>query len=244
MSKRQLPLRAQLEAGSTIWSRRSDENVGFRPLIWEDDREVAPDARDRSVQPVRKDAQDRGRWHAHCRRKGALLGRQSLIQDLFGTATHHNGAFKMKDRWIFPGLVASALAVLLVAPTLAAVQGASRNGCGPMPYVERNGTGQYMRDHDGDGIPNGLDPDFTGQRFQGSRARTGFVDLNADGINDRAQDWDGDGLANCQDPDWQGPVGLGPRGSRGTGGKARPQGAIHRMQGVRGGARTLGRTAK
>ncbi|MDZ7374353.1 MAG: hypothetical protein ONB23_10335 [candidate division KSB1 bacterium] len=65
-------------------------------------------------------------------------------------------------------------------------------------------------DHDGDGVPNGLDPDFVGPKLRGGRTTGGFVDLNGDGISDRAQDWDGDGIVNCQDPDWKGPVGSGP----------------------------------
>ncbi len=70
-------------------------------------------------------------------------------------------------------------------------------------FVDANGDGynDNAPDHDGDGIPNGLDPDYKplnpdrGKRF-------GFVDEDGDGINDRIQDADGDGIPNCQDPDW------------------------------------------
>ena len=86
-------------------------------------------------------------------------------------------------------------------------------------------------DHDGDGIPNGQDPDWTGAVGQesgsayqhrntwkhrnvvenrygemgenaGSGQRRGFVDENGDGINDLARDHDGDGVPNGQDSDW------------------------------------------
>ena len=86
-------------------------------------------------------------------------------------------------------------------------------------------------DHDGDGIPNCQDPDWTGPVGQGSGSayqhrntwkhrnvvenrygemgesagsgqQRGFVDENGDGINDLARDHDGDGVPNGQDPDW------------------------------------------
>lgn len=70
-------------------------------------------------------------------------------------------------------------------------------------FVDENGDGynDNAPDHDGDGIPNGQDPDYVpvnpdqGKRF-------GFIDEDGDGINDRMQDADGDGIPNCQDPDW------------------------------------------
>ncbi len=51
-------------------------------------------------------------------------------------------------------------------------------------FVDKNGDGynDNAPDHDGDGIPNGLDPDYTGPKLQ----RNKFVDLNGDGINDNA----------------------------------------------------------
>jgi len=70
-------------------------------------------------------------------------------------------------------------------------------------FVDANGEGynDNAPDADGDGIPNGLDPDYKplnpdrGKRF-------GFIDENGDGINDRFMDEDGDGIRNCQDSDW------------------------------------------
>ena len=50
-------------------------------------------------------------------------------------------------------------------------------------FVDEDGDGynDNAPDHDGDGIPNGLDPDYK----QGDRKK-GFVDLDGDGINDNA----------------------------------------------------------
>lgn len=51
-------------------------------------------------------------------------------------------------------------------------------------FVDKNGDGynDNAPDHDGDGIPNGLDPDYKGPKLQKHK----FVDLNGDGINDNA----------------------------------------------------------
>lgn len=51
-------------------------------------------------------------------------------------------------------------------------------------FVDKNGDGynDNAPDHDGDGIPNGVDPDFKGTKVQKNK----FVDLNGDGINDNA----------------------------------------------------------
>lgn len=74
----------------------------------------------------------------------------------------------------------------------------------PAGFVDKNGDGfnDNAPDHDGDGIPNGLDPDF--KRGKQGKGR-GFVDANGDGINDRAPDHDGDGIPNGLDPDFRGP---------------------------------------
>ena len=50
-------------------------------------------------------------------------------------------------------------------------------------FVDENGDGfnDNAPDHDGDGIPNGLDPDYQGQK---NRHRHGFQDLDGDGIDD------------------------------------------------------------
>jgi hypothetical protein len=94
-------------------------------------------------------------------------------------------------------------------------------------FVDANGDGynDNAPDHDGDGIPNGLDPDYKplnpdrGKRF-------GFVDEDGDGINDRFQDADGDGVPNCQDPDWVRPQdGTGNKFGRKAGNRMGQKGA-------------------
>ena len=69
-------------------------------------------------------------------------------------------------------------------------------------FVDKNGDGinDNAPDDDGDGIPNSLDPDYTGPKSH--RNGRGFVDENGDGINDNMQDFDGDGIPNGRDPDY------------------------------------------
>ncbi len=55
-------------------------------------------------------------------------------------------------------------------------------------FVDEDGDGynDLAPDHDGDGIPNGLDPDW--RKMKRKRARQShFVDSNGDGINDNLQ---------------------------------------------------------
>ncbi len=80
-------------------------------------------------------------------------------------------------------------------------------------FVDKNGDGfnDNAPDADGDGIPNGQDPDYV---KTGMGQGAGFVDENGDGINDNAPDADGDGIPNGQDPDYTG----GQQG-RGRGGR-------------------------
>lgn len=66
-------------------------------------------------------------------------------------------------------------------------------------------SGYMMSDEDGDGIPNGQDPDFDGAKIRAGNANGGFVDTDGDGINDKAMDDDGDGIPNGQDPDYTRP---------------------------------------
>ena len=51
-------------------------------------------------------------------------------------------------------------------------------------FVDENGDGynDNAPDHDGDGIPNGIDSDYLGEKIR--KGNRGFVDLNGDGIND------------------------------------------------------------
>jgi len=52
-------------------------------------------------------------------------------------------------------------------------------------FIDEDGDGynDNAPDHDGDGIPNGLDPDWQKQNEE-KRNRQRFVDLDGDGIND------------------------------------------------------------
>jgi hypothetical protein len=82
-------------------------------------------------------------------------------------------------------------------------QDGSQNGVRGAGFVDENGDGynDNAPDHDGDGIPNRLDPDYVPVNPEQEKGR-GFIDEDGDGINDRIQDADGDGIPNCQDPDW------------------------------------------
>ena len=68
--------------------------------------------------------------------------------------------------------------------------------------MDENGDGynDNAPDDDGDGIPNGMDADYTGGKNR--KDGRGFVDEDGDGLNDNAQDFDGDGIPNGQDPDY------------------------------------------
>ena len=58
-------------------------------------------------------------------------------------------------------------------------------------FVDKDGDGfnDNAPDHDGDGIPNGLDPDYKGA---GKEQKKKFVDLDGDGIDDNIYNEDGD----------------------------------------------------
>ena len=83
-------------------------------------------------------------------------------------------------------------------------------------FVDENGDGynDNAPDDDGDGIPNGQDPDYvkpndgtaTGKGNGKGNAGTGFVDEDGDGFNDNAPDDDGDGIPNGQDEDYVKPA--------------------------------------
>jgi len=83
------------------------------------------------------------------------------------------------------------------------VESYAQNGNHGTGFVDENGDGynDNAPDHDGDGIPNGQDPDYVPVNPDKGK-RSGFIDEDGDGINDRMQDADGDGIPNCQDPDW------------------------------------------
>lgn len=56
-------------------------------------------------------------------------------------------------------------------------------------FVDKDGDGynDNAPDHDGDGIPNGLDPDYTKSKLKTEQKDLPYVDLNGDGINDNLQ---------------------------------------------------------
>ena len=61
-----------------------------------------------------------------------------------------------------------------------------------MHFVDKDGDGynDNAPDHDGDGIPNGLDPDWhklMKEKGKKKGKKHGFIDLNGDGINDYFQ---------------------------------------------------------
>jgi hypothetical protein len=71
-------------------------------------------------------------------------------------------------------------------------------------FIDADGDGynDNAADHDGDGIPNGMDDDYTGAKSRKGNKSRGFVDLDGDGINDNALDADGDGIPNGRDDDF------------------------------------------
>ncbi|NOR65351.1 MAG: hypothetical protein GQ468_04975 [Candidatus Scalindua sp.] len=68
--------------------------------------------------------------------------------------------------------------------------------------VDGDGFNDNAPDADGDGIPNGQDADYTGQKARKGGNSKGFVDIDGDGINDNANDADGDGIPNGKDADY------------------------------------------
>ena len=85
-------------------------------------------------------------------------------------------------------------------------------------FVDKNGDGynDNAPDHDGDGIPNGLDPDYTGPKFQ--KGKRAFVDLNGDGIDDNTgKAWGKRGKGKYGPGDGTGNKGVGPKDGTGNG---------------------------
>jgi len=66
-------------------------------------------------------------------------------------------------------------------------------------FVDKNGDGynDNAPDHDGDGIPDGLDPDWQKLKKQKGQNKTQlFIDLDGDGINDYLETSVGKGKKN------------------------------------------------
>jgi len=95
-------------------------------------------------------------------------------------------------------------------------------------FVDENGDGynDNAPDHDGDGIPNGIDPDYTGPKNQIGKGTKTFIDENGDGINDNIQagksgkGGKGNGRKSGYGPgDGTGNKGVGPQDGSGNGPK-------------------------
>ncbi len=137
--------------------------------------------------------------------------------------------------WLAFGLVGGLPPVRAQAPANdpAAVQDSLRRAQARVKgFVDHNGDGynDNAPDHDGDGVPNGLDPDWRrSSRWGGKR----FVDANGDGINDNAPDHDGDGIPNGMDADFRGP--RTRNGRRPGGDMQNPEGGMRGRAGRPGG---------
>lgn len=87
-------------------------------------------------------------------------------------------------------------------------------------FVDEDGDGynDNAPDHDGDGIPNGVDDDYTPPGLQ--NGKKGFVDLDGDGINDNAGQGNrgaGKGKGGYGPKDGTGNQGVGPKDGTGNG---------------------------
>lgn len=114
---------------------------------------------------------------------------------------HIRAKLKRKDTTMkrFSTLLTLAALFLFAASTVNAQSAPVTHG---PRFVDANGDGfnDNAPDADGDGIPNGQDPDYTGVK-----SGKGFVDANGDGVNDNA--------------------GSGQKGNRGSGSKGSKNGA-------------------
>lgn len=100
-------------------------------------------------------------------------------------------------------MILSGLVILVTMPALTAQTTPVQHG---KHFVDVNGDGynDNAPDSDGDGIPNGQDPDYQ-KNLNATKRGPRYVDVNGDGYNDNAPDRDGDGIPNGQDPDYQRP---------------------------------------
>ena len=96
-----------------------------------------------------------------------------------------------------------AIGLFFALPTDSYAQQQNKGKPADKGFVDANkdGINDNAQDHDGDGIPNGQDPDYLKLNPNAGKGK-GFVDADGDGVNDYAQDADGDGIPNGQDPDW------------------------------------------
>ncbi len=88
-------------------------------------------------------------------------------------------------------------------------------------FVDENGDGynDNAPDHDADGIPNGVDPDYDGPKVRSGNK--GFIDENGDGINDnQGMKRGGKGKRGYGPGDGTGNSGVRPQDGTGNGAKA------------------------
>ena len=95
-----------------------------------------------------------------------------------------------------PYVMISLVAMIFLAPDLQAqdtIRNRQSQQARNQEFVDLDGDGynDNAPDHDGDGIPNRLDPDW---KRRNRRGQAEFIDLNGDGINDNLQQDQGTGL--------------------------------------------------
>ena len=121
----------------------------------------------------------------------------------------------MKTFKLLTAVAFSLVIALVLMPEVSMGQNLIEHG---PRFIDENGDGynDNAPDFDGDGIPNGLDSDYTpvndgtgtraghlGENRFGHGVRVGgFIDENGDGFNDNAPDIDNDGIPNGIDPDY------------------------------------------
>jgi len=78
--------------------------------------------------------------------------------------------------------------ILLSAQDTTKLQIKNRQKMHSQLFVDKDGDGynDNAPDHDGDGIPNGLDPDWAKQKRKRAH-QAQFIDLDGDGINDNLE---------------------------------------------------------
>lgn len=86
----------------------------------------------------------------------------------------------------------------------------NKNAKHGLGFVDEDGDGynDNAPDHDGDGIPNGLDQDY-----KNSKKKRGFVDLDGDGINDNQGMGFGNGQGSQMKGNTFGNKGMGNQGN-------------------------------
>ncbi len=92
----------------------------------------------------------------------------------------------MKSKFILIILIVFAGSSYINAQDSTAEQSSSQQHQYRQRFIDKDGDGynDNAPDHDGDGIPNGLDPDYEGTGKMKQKNQPQYIDLNGDGIND------------------------------------------------------------